>query len=71
MRIEDDGSGLPAHPDGDGSHYGVSIMRERARRLGGTLELGPRAGRGTLVRLRFPLGAAASAANAVTTPTAA
>ena len=71
VRIEDDGSGLPAHPDGDGSHYGVSIMRERARRLGGTLELGPRAGRGTLVRLRFPLGAAASAANAVTTPTAA
>ncbi len=62
VRVEDDGSGLRTPADDDGSHYGVSIMRERARRLGGTLELGPRAGRGTCVRLRFPLAAASGSA---------
>jgi len=38
-------------------------MLERARRLGGTLEIGPRAGGGTRVRLAFPAhGAVAGAA---------
>lgn len=52
--VADDGSGLPAQPDG-GSHYGLSIMQERARRIGGTLDVGPRPGGGTIVRLAFPL----------------
>jgi two-component system, NarL family, nitrate/nitrite sensor histidine kinase NarX len=51
--VEDDGAGLPAGPAGGGSHYGLEIMRERARRIGGTLEIGPREGGGTRVRLRF------------------
>jgi two-component system, NarL family, nitrate/nitrite sensor histidine kinase NarX len=53
--VEDDGAGLPAGPAGGGSHYGLEIMRERARRIGGTLEIGPRDGGGTRVELRFAL----------------
>ena len=55
--IEDDGAGLPAAGAPSGTHYGLSIMGERARRLGGRLEVGPRAGGGTRVCLTFPLGA--------------
>ena len=61
--VEDDGAGLPAGAPCGGSHYGLEIMLERARRLGGTLEIGPRAGGGTRVRLAFPAhGAVAGAA---------
>lgn len=56
--VEDDGAGLPSRPDTGSSHYGLSIMQERARRIGGTLEVGPRRGGGTVVRLSFPLGSA-------------
>ena len=56
--IADDGAGLPAAapggPAGGGSHYGLEIILERAQRLGGTLEIGPREGGGTRVRLVFP-----------------
>ena len=52
--VEDDGAGLPAVAARGGSHYGVEVMLERARRLGGTLEIGPRQGGGTRVRLAFP-----------------
>jgi len=55
--VADDGAGLPAQPGGESSHYGLSIMQERARRIGGTLEVGPRPGGGTVVRLAFPLAA--------------
>ena len=51
--VEDDGSGLPAGGAG-GSHYGMAIMAERARRLGGTLEIGARPGGGTRIQLVFP-----------------
>jgi two-component system, NarL family, nitrate/nitrite sensor histidine kinase NarX len=53
--IEDDGAGLPAAGRAGGSHYGLEIMAERARRIGGRLEVGPRDGGGTRVRLAFPL----------------
>jgi two-component system nitrate/nitrite sensor histidine kinase NarX len=55
--VEDDGAGLsPAAPvPGTVAHHGMHIMRERARRLGGGLELGGRLGGGTRVRLKFPL----------------
>jgi two-component system nitrate/nitrite sensor histidine kinase NarX len=56
--VEDDGDGLPAQPDG-GSHHGLQIMQERARRLGGSLNVGTRPGGGTQVRLDFPAPAAA------------
>lgn len=53
--VADDGTGLVTPPGTESSHYGLSIMRERARRIGGTLEVGPRPGGGTEVRLVFPL----------------
>jgi two-component system, NarL family, nitrate/nitrite sensor histidine kinase NarX len=60
--VEDDGAGLSAAAAGGGSHYGMEIMHERARRLGGGLEVGARHGGGTRVRLLFP--APPGAANA-------
>lgn len=58
--VEDDGSGLP--PQGGGhAHYGLEIMADRARRLGGALEVAPRPGGGTRVQLTFtPAGPAAA-----------
>lgn len=56
--VADDGAGLPAQLGTQSSHYGLSIMQERARRIGGTLEVGPRPGGGTVVRLTFTLAAA-------------
>jgi two-component system nitrate/nitrite sensor histidine kinase NarX len=53
--VADDGAGLPAQAGAESTHYGLSIMQERARRIGGTLEVGPRPGGGTVVRLIFPL----------------
>lgn len=53
--IEDDGTGLPPATDFGNSHYGLEIMRERAGRIGGDLEVGKRNGGGTRVRLIFPL----------------
>jgi len=52
--VEDDGTGLPAAAAG-GAHYGLEIMVERARLLGGALEVGARQGGGTRLRLVFPL----------------
>ena len=53
--VEDDGNGVPDPPAADGeSHYGLEIMRQRAASLGGTLDVGPRAGGGTRVYLSFP-----------------
>lgn len=58
ITIEDDGSGMaeidPSKPERGEAHYGISIMRERARRIGGEVRIERRPGRGTCVRLRFP-----------------
>ena len=68
--VADDGAGLPAAAAGGGSHYGLEIMLERARRLGGTLEIGPREGGGTRVRLAFPAAKAGPAVAAAATTVA-
>lgn len=64
--IEDDGAGLPAAA-GAGAHYGLEIMLERARHIGGSLEVGARSGGGTRVQLAFPLQAGAPPAQAART----
>jgi len=61
VEIDDDGAGLPPRAASQGLHYGLEIMGERARRLGGRLELGPGHDGGTRVRLVFPLAAAPAA----------
>jgi two-component system nitrate/nitrite sensor histidine kinase NarX len=57
VTVEDDGVGLGgAQPAARAHHYGLAIMQERARALGGELEVAPRRdgdGRGTRVALRF------------------
>jgi two-component system nitrate/nitrite sensor histidine kinase NarX len=61
--VEDDGGGLPAGAAAAGEHHlGLAIMGERARRLHGQIEIGRRRGRGTAVRLRFPLQPAGASA---------
>lgn len=62
--VEDDGVGLSGDATAQGGHYGLEIMSERARRIGGSLTIGPGAHGGTQVRLRFPIDAHAHAAPA-------
>lgn len=55
--VEDDGDGFDAaaalgRADG---HFGLAIMRERARDCGGHCEIGQRVGGGTRVALRIPV----------------
>jgi two-component sensor histidine kinase len=55
--VDDDGDGFDSVDGvgrGDG-HFGLAIMRERARRRGGECEIGPRPGGGTRVALRMPV----------------
>ncbi|MEO8676581.1 MAG: ATP-binding protein [Casimicrobiaceae bacterium] len=56
--VEDDGVGMAADPAagerGEAGHFGIAIMRERARRLSGELTLDSSLGAGTRVRLYFP-----------------
>jgi two-component system nitrate/nitrite sensor histidine kinase NarX len=57
LSVEDDGAGVAAGVDlasARPQHFGVSIMRDRARALGGDLRVEARAGGGTRVALRFP-----------------
>ena len=63
VSVEDDGSGagIARHRPGSSpdDHYGVEIMRERARRIGGHLRIVSAPGKGTQVRLSIPQGPAA------------
>ncbi|MDH4190554.1 MAG: GAF domain-containing protein [Betaproteobacteria bacterium] len=53
LGIEDDGTGFDAARDGEPGHFGLSIMRERAARLGGELTVRSQSGSGTRIDLRF------------------
>jgi len=61
VSIDDDGRGLRAASPAEGGHYGLDIMRERAQRIGGELDIvsPPRGG----TRVRLTLAAAAPAAD--------
>ncbi len=54
VEVDDNGRG-PTGPGVDGDGRGLAGMRERARALGGSLEAGPRPGRGFRVRATLPL----------------
>lgn len=54
--IEDDGVGMTLLPESDrtsGDHLGLSIMEERAKRIGGTVRIESEPGEGTRVILHF------------------
>ena len=57
--IEDDGIGVASgsanSERNETGHYGIAIMRERSRRLGGEFAIEPAAGTGTRVQVRFPV----------------
>jgi signal transduction histidine kinase len=55
--VDDDGRGFDAvrAAGRDDGHFGLAIMRERARSCGGECEIGPRPGGGTRVALRVPV----------------
>jgi two-component system nitrate/nitrite sensor histidine kinase NarX len=54
--VSDDGQGFDAGavPDAAGAHIGLRIMRERAQRIGGRLEVQSQPGAGTTVILTVP-----------------
>ena len=51
--VEDNGRGLPENPD-RAHHFGLRIMDERARSLGGVLAFDTAAPQGTRLEVRFP-----------------
>jgi two-component system nitrate/nitrite sensor histidine kinase NarX len=53
LTVEDDGSGIGEPPKDSHNHHGLSIMRERARSMGGDIEILPIDGQGTSVRVCF------------------
>ncbi len=56
VRVRDDGAGFePDRMNGLTGHFGLTVMRERARRFGGTLRLESRPGDGTIVEAKVPL----------------
>ena len=59
LRVADDGDGLPDGVDFDrlkaAGHYGLAGMDERARSIGGTLELEPGSSGGAVVTARVPI----------------
>jgi signal transduction histidine kinase len=55
LEVTDDGVGFdPGDPELRSRHLGLTSMEERARELGGTLELSSAPGKGTTVRLEVP-----------------
>lgn len=56
LEIEDDGAGFDPSRRFPG-HHGLESMRERAHRLGGSLQIESWPGKGTAVRCRLPLRA--------------
>lgn len=54
LEIADDGVGIAADAVRPG-HWGLGGMHERAREMGAELQVGPRAGGGTSVRLHLPM----------------
>jgi signal transduction histidine kinase len=56
LRIRDDGKGIDPRivAEGRAAHYGVPGMQERARRIGGKLDVWTETGAGTEIQLSIP-----------------
>jgi two-component system nitrate/nitrite sensor histidine kinase NarX len=56
VSVEDDGRGIdPQALSANDGHFGLSIMRARAARIGGTLSVSSAPGRGTRVIMAWPV----------------
>jgi two-component system sensor histidine kinase UhpB len=54
LEVIDDGRGFDASAQSAAGHHGIANMRQRAARLGGTLEVASQTGRGTRIILTLP-----------------
>ena len=61
LAVEDDGSGIGAPPADSYNHHGLAIMSERARSMGGEIEIAPMDEHGTRVCVRFRAATAVAA----------
>jgi signal transduction histidine kinase len=65
LRVSDDGIGMPGPVDFEAlkaaGHYGLAGMSERARSIDGSLSIEGSAGAGTVIAVRVPLHAGATA----------
>jgi signal transduction histidine kinase len=58
LTIADDGAGFdPAAQRGDGKHFGLQIVQQRAARIGGQVSVDAAPGKGVRIEVRAPLSA--------------
>jgi signal transduction histidine kinase len=55
LRLEDNGTGFDSAAPGPEGHYGMALMRERAKVGGGSLDVQSAVGEGTTITVRFPI----------------
>jgi two-component system sensor histidine kinase DegS len=55
LQLEDNGSGFDAGAPGPEGHYGMAMMRERAKVGGGSFDVRSGVGEGTTITVRFPI----------------
>ena len=55
VTVADDGKGFSYAPDGARAGFGLLSMRERAEKVGGTLEVDSAPGKGTTIKAKIPL----------------
>ncbi len=60
LRVKDSGQGFDpaALPQGDGMHFGLRGIRERAREMNGTVQIESHPGRGAAITVTVPISAA-------------
>jgi signal transduction histidine kinase len=56
IEVEDRGVGIPGAAVDDDPHFGLRLMRDRAERIGGNIEIESRPGNGTRVVAVLPVG---------------
>jgi signal transduction histidine kinase len=55
LRLQDNGTGFDLAAPGPEGHYGMAMMRERAKVGGGSLDVQSAVGQGTTITVRFPI----------------
>jgi len=55
LQLDDNGSGFDAGAPGPEGHYGMAMMRERAKVGGGSFHVRSAVGEGTTITVRFPI----------------